>query len=172
VSRGATNLVGPTAGLCGLLNIKASGQINYHAPTEKSTTHGERSDQLQRTEEESRPGHKGAAKAAGVWLLGHTVYEVCSFRLEDRSVSSVTVKTAFLQGCGIPPRRLGDGRDRKRRRPRERNGVPRRNDPNRTDCRSLRTSYTARQRAGSTTTQRARNVPRTAREANKNHAPK
>jgi hypothetical protein len=41
VARGATNIVGPTAGLCGLLHGMASGRINYNAPTEKSTTHAE-----------------------------------------------------------------------------------------------------------------------------------
>jgi hypothetical protein len=50
----------------------------------------------------------GAAKAAGDWQLGPTVYEVCSFSLEDSSVTSVTVQTAFLGYRSIPYRRLGD----------------------------------------------------------------
>jgi hypothetical protein len=39
--------------------------------------------------------------------LEPTVYEVCSFRLEGSSVTSVTVQGAFNGGVGIPPRQPG-----------------------------------------------------------------
>jgi hypothetical protein len=70
------------------------------------------------------------------------------------------------------PRWLGDVGERHRSRHRRRNSVPRRNEHNRTDCGALRPSYTARHRSGSTTTHRARKVPRTARDATNYHAPK
>jgi hypothetical protein len=82
----------------------------------------------------------------------------------------VTVQRAYLGGGVIPPRRLGDGGAGHRSRPRGRNSVPRRNEPRRTDCRSLRTSYTARHRARSTTTHRPQKGPRTARKASNYHA--
>jgi hypothetical protein len=98
---------------------------------------------------------------------GPTDYEVCPILLQDRSITSVTVQWAFLGGGGIPPCRLGDGGARQRSRPRGRNRVPRRNEPSRTDCGALGPSYTARHRAGLTTTYRTRKVPRPAREATK-----
>jgi hypothetical protein len=75
---------------------KASDRINYQAPSEKSTTHGEGSDQLPLTEGNSRPRHTGVAEAAGPWRLGPTVYELCSFRLKDSSVTSATEKVRFI----------------------------------------------------------------------------
>jgi hypothetical protein len=74
-------------GSAGFLQVKASGRINYHAPSEKSTTHGEGSDQLPRTEGNSLRRHTGVAKAARDSRLGPTFYEVCSFRLKDSSVT-------------------------------------------------------------------------------------
>jgi hypothetical protein len=133
--------------------------------------HGEGCNQIPRTEGKSRPRHKGAAKPALDFRLGPTVYEVCSFRLKNRSVTSVTVQTAFLGGRSIIPRRLGDGGKRQLSRPRGRNCFPRRNEPSRTDCRSLRPSYTARHWVGSTKTHRPKEVKRTAREAANYHAP-
>jgi hypothetical protein len=44
------------------LHDKAKGRINYHSPTEKSNTHGEGSDQISRTEGNSRPRNTGAAQ--------------------------------------------------------------------------------------------------------------
>jgi hypothetical protein len=104
----------------------ASDLINYNTPTEKSTTHGEGSDQIPRTEGNSRPFRTGLAGAAGLLRLGPTVYELISFRLKVFSVTSVTVQRAFLLGGGKQPRRLGDGGSRHLSRPRGRNGVPRR----------------------------------------------
>jgi hypothetical protein len=75
-------------------------------------------------------------------------------------------------GGGIPPRRFGDGGARHLSRRRVRNCVPRCNEPSRTDCGSLRPSYTERHWAGSTTKHRPRKVPRTAREATNYHAQK
>jgi hypothetical protein len=165
VSRGATNIFGPTARLCGLPTWQGTGRINYNAPTEKSTTHGEGSNQLTRTEGDSPPRHTGAAKAAGDWRLGPTVYKVCSFRLEDSSFTSVTVQRRFSGAEVYRPRRLGECEERHRIRPRVRNSVPRRNEPSRTDCGALRPSYTVTHRAGSTRTHRPRIVPCKAREA-------
>jgi hypothetical protein len=56
-----------------LLHGKASGPINYLAPTAKSTTHGEGSDQLPRTEGNSHPRHTGIAEAAGTHGLCGTL---------------------------------------------------------------------------------------------------
>jgi hypothetical protein len=103
VSLGATNQVRLTAGLCGLPTSQGIGPDQLHAPPEKSTTNGERRAQLTRTEGNSRPRHSGAANAAGDWRLRPTVYKVCSFRLEDSSVTSVTLQTSFLGGGGITP---------------------------------------------------------------------
>jgi hypothetical protein len=108
MSRGPTNLLGPNAALCGHPHGKESGRINYHAPTEKSTTHGEGSDQLQRTEGSSRPRYKGVVKAAGHWQLRQTVYVLCSFRLEVSSVTSETVQRAFGGSDCIQP--VGSGK--------------------------------------------------------------
>jgi hypothetical protein len=149
-----------------------SGRINYNAPTEKRTTHGEGSDQIPRTVGNSRPRHTGVAEAAGALRLGPTVYKVRSFLLKDSSVTSVTIQMAFLRGGRNPPRRLGDGGAGIRSGPRGRNSVPRRNEPSRSDCWSLAPSSTGIHRAGSTTTQRPRKVPRMAREATKYNAPK
>jgi hypothetical protein len=104
--------------------------------------------------------------------LGPTVSELYSFRLKDRSVSSVTVQMAFLVGGGIRIRLLGYGGARQRRRPRGRDDLSRRNEPSRYDCAAPRPSYTARHWAGSTTTHRRRKVTRTLREATNYHAPK
>jgi hypothetical protein len=123
-------------------------RINYHTPTEKSKTHGLGSDQIQRTEVNSLPRHSGVAEASGPWRLGPTVYVVYSFRIKCCSVTSVTVQMAFLLGGGIPPRRFGDCGARHRSCLRGRNGVRQRNEPSRTDCGSIRPSYTARHRAG------------------------
>jgi hypothetical protein len=150
---------------------KASGRIYYNAPTEKSTTYGKGSHQLPRTEGYSRPRHTGVDKAAGHWRLGPTEYEACSFILEDRSVTSVKVQTAFLRDGCIPLRRIGEGGARHHSPPRGRNSIPLRNEPSRTDCGALRPSYTTRHRAGSTTTHRPRKGPRTARESTNYHAP-
>jgi hypothetical protein len=40
--------------------------------------------------------------------LGPTVYKVCSFRLKDSSVTSVTLQSAIFVGGRIPPLRLGN----------------------------------------------------------------
>jgi hypothetical protein len=149
----------------------ASGRINYNAPTEKSNTHVEGSDQIPRTVGNSRPSHTGVAEAAGHLGLGPKVYELCSFGLKYFSVSTVTVEKAFLLGGGTPPSWLVDGGSRNLTRPRGRKGIPRRNEHSRTDCGALRLSYTVRHRAGSTTTHRPRKVRRLAREATKYHAP-
>jgi hypothetical protein len=147
VSRGATNLVGPTAGLFGLPTRQGIGPDQLALTDEKSTTHGEARVLLPRTVGNSRPRHTAVAEAAGAWRLGPKVYELCPFPLKDSSVTSVTVERAFLGGGGIPPRRLVDCGVRHRSRPRGRKCVPRRNEPSRTDCRALRPSYTARHRA-------------------------
>jgi hypothetical protein len=105
------------------LHENASGRINYNAPTEKITRHGEGSDQLTHTVLNSRPRHTGVSEAAGAWRMGTRVYELCSFRLMDSSVTLVTLQRAFLLGGRIPPLRLGDGVSRHLCRPRERNCV-------------------------------------------------
>jgi hypothetical protein len=84
------------------LHGKASCPINYHAPTGKSTTQGEGSGQLPRTEGNGHPRNTGVAVAAGSLLPGPTLYEVCSFRLKDSSVTSLMVQKAFLGGGVIP----------------------------------------------------------------------
>jgi hypothetical protein len=165
MSRGATILVGPLRASAAFLNGKASGRINYKGPTEKSTRHGERSDQLPRTEGNSRPRHTGVAEAAGHWRLLPKIYELSNFCQKVCSVTSVTVQRAIIVGGCIPPRRFGEGGARHLIRHRLRNCVPRRNEPSRTECGSLGPSYTARHRAGSTKTHRPRKEPRTAREA-------
>jgi hypothetical protein len=124
------------------------------------------------TEVNSRPHHTGVAEPAGLLRLGPTVYDLCSFRLKDSSVTSVTLQRAFLLGGSIPPRRIGDGGARHRRRRRVRNNVPSSNDPSRTVCGVLRPSTPGWNRAGSTKTHRLRKVPRTAREATNYQAPK
>jgi hypothetical protein len=101
------------------------------------------------------PGHHTAAAPGGG---------------KDSSVTSVTVQRRISGAAVYSPRRLGDRGAGHRSRPRGRNSVPRRNEPRRTDCRSLRPSYTARHRARSTTTHRPQKVPRTAREATNYHA--
>jgi hypothetical protein len=88
-----------------------------------------------------------ATLAAGNLRLGPTVYELSSFCRKDFSVTSVTVQRASLLGGGIPSRRQGDGLSRHLSRPRGRNAFPRRNEPSRTDCGSLRPSYMGRHRA-------------------------
>jgi hypothetical protein len=108
----------------------------------------------------------------GLWRLGPKVYVLCSFRLKDNSVTSVTIQKTLLGGDSILPRRHGDGGARQRSRPLGRNVVPLRNEPSRTDCGALRPSYTARHRAGSTRIQRPIKGPRTARETTNYHAPK
>jgi hypothetical protein len=87
----------------------ASGRINYNAATEKSTTQGEGSDQQPRIVGKSRPRHTGVAEAAGDFRLGPTFYELCSFHLKDRSVTSATVQWAFAGAAVFRPRRLGEG---------------------------------------------------------------
>jgi hypothetical protein len=114
---GEAYLVGRTAGLCGLPTLQGIGPDQLYRPTEKSNTHGEGSVQLPRTEGNSRPRHTWVAEAAVALRLGPTVYELCSSRLKDSSVTSVTVQRAFFEGGGVPPRRLGDGGARKRSRP-------------------------------------------------------
>jgi hypothetical protein len=57
--------------------------------------HGEGSDQLPRTEGNSRPRHKGVVEAAADLRLGPTVYELCSFIFKDRSVTSVTLQSVL-----------------------------------------------------------------------------
>jgi hypothetical protein len=148
VSRGATNIFGLTAGLCGL-------------PTQQ----GIGPDQLKRTEGYSRPRHTGVDKAARHWRLRPTDYLVCSFLLKVSSFTTVTVHRAFHGGAVYSPRRIGDGRGRQRSRPRGRKSGPLCNEHSRTDSVVLRPSYTRRNRAGSTKTHRARKVTRTAREA-------
>jgi hypothetical protein len=51
VSRGATNLVGPTAGLCGLPTRQDTGPDQLKLTDREKYTHDEGSDQLPRTEE-------------------------------------------------------------------------------------------------------------------------
>jgi hypothetical protein len=68
------------------------GPDQLPAPKEKSTTHGQVSDQQPRTEGNSRPRHTGVEKAPADRRLGPTVYEVCYIRLKDSSVTSVTVQ--------------------------------------------------------------------------------
>jgi hypothetical protein len=152
-------------GSAAFLQVMASGRFNYNAPTERSTTHGEGSDQIPRTVGNSRPRHTGVAEADRNWRQGPTAFELFSFRLRDSSVTSVTVQRAFSLGGRILPRRLGEGRARHRSQPRGRNSVPRRNDHSMIDSGALRPSYTSRHRAGSTTTHQPRKVPRTATEA-------
>jgi hypothetical protein len=120
VSRGVTNLVGPTAGLSGRPTRQGTCPDQEQSTDLESTTHGEGSDQLTRTQANSSPRHTGVEKAAGDWRMGPTVFEVCSFRLKDSSVTSVTIKIAFLWGIGIPPRRIGVGGAGNPSRPRER----------------------------------------------------
>jgi hypothetical protein len=148
------------------------GWINYNAPSEKSTTHGDGSDQLTRTEGNSRPRHSEVAETAGPLRLGSKLCESCSFRLKDSSVTSMTVQRAFHGGGGIRHPTTRGSRARLRSRPLGRNNFPRRNELIRTDCGALKPSNKARQRAGSTTTHQAKNIPRTAREATNYHAPK
>jgi hypothetical protein len=82
VSLGPTNLVAPTAELCGLPTMQGIGPDQLQLTERKSTTNGEGSYQLPRTEGNSRPRHKGAAKAARDWRLGPTDYELCSSGLK------------------------------------------------------------------------------------------
>jgi hypothetical protein len=125
-------------GSAAFLHGKASGRINYNAPTEKSTTDGKGSDQLPRTEENSRPRHTGVDKAARNFRLGPTASEACSLLLVDSSVPSATVQIAFDGGGCIPSLSARGGRARQRSRPRGRKRFPRRNEPKRTDCGALR----------------------------------
>jgi hypothetical protein len=117
VARGATNLVGSNANSAAFLHWKASGRINYNAPSEKNTTLGEGSVQLTSTELSSRPGHTGASKTARDMRLGPTVYLVGFFRRKDSSVTSVTVLRRFSGAAVYRPRRIGDGGERNRIRP-------------------------------------------------------
>jgi hypothetical protein len=153
------------------LHGNASDRINYNAPNEKRTTNGEGIDKLTRTDGNCSPRHTGVAEAAGDLRLGPTVYKVGSFRLKASSVTSVTEQSAFVGGGSIPPCRFGESGPRHCRRPWGRNTVPRRNEPSRSYCGALTPSYTGRHRAGSTTTQRPRKLPRTAREATNYLAP-
>jgi hypothetical protein len=57
-------------GSAAFLHGKASGRINYPAPTEKSKTHGKGCEQLPRTEVNSRPRHTGVEKPAVDWRPG------------------------------------------------------------------------------------------------------
>jgi hypothetical protein len=172
VSRGAMNLVLPTARICGLPTRQGIGPDQLHSTERKRTTHGEGIDQPPFTEGKSRPRHTGVAEAAGAWRLRPTVYEIFSFRLKDSSVTSVTVKMAFHWcGCIPPPsaRRLFRTTPQT---PLGRDSVPRRNEPSRTDCGVLRPSYTSSHRAGTTTTHQPRKEPRTAMEASNCHSQK
>jgi hypothetical protein len=103
---------------------------NYHAPKEISVreTRGSR----------RRPG-------IGGW---ETVYELCSFRLKDSLVTSVTVQIAFFGGGGIRNPSVRGRRGTRPQPPRRRISVPQRNEPSRTEFGSLPPSYTARHRAG------------------------
>jgi hypothetical protein len=65
--------------------------------------HGERNDQLPRTEGKSRQRLTGVDKAAGHGRLGPTVYMVCHFNLKDSTITSMTVQRAFPGGSSIPP---------------------------------------------------------------------
>jgi hypothetical protein len=67
------------------------------------------SDQIPGTEGNRRPRYTGVAEAAGLWRMGTTVYHLISFCRKEVAVSSVTEQRAFILGCGIQPRRLGDG---------------------------------------------------------------
>jgi hypothetical protein len=171
VSSGATNLLGPTAGLCRLPARQGIGTDQVKLTAQKSTTHGEGSDQLPRNEGTSRPRHTGVDKTAWHWRLGPTVYEVCSFRLKDSSVTTVAVQIAFLRGVILPPSARGR-RGSTSQPPPGADSVSRRNEASGTDCGALPNSYTARHRTGSTTMHRGRKVPRTTREATNYHAPK
>jgi hypothetical protein len=78
VSRGVTNIVGPTAGPCGLPTWQGIG-LDHLPRTEQEKYHAQReSDQLSRTEGKSRPRRKGAAKAARVFRFLPKVYELFS----------------------------------------------------------------------------------------------
>jgi hypothetical protein len=103
VSRGATNLVGPTEGLCGLPTRQGFGPDQLPCTDREKYTDVKGSDQQPRTDGNSRPRHTGVDKAAGNFRLGPTVYELCSDRLKDSSVTSATVQRAFIVGGGIPP---------------------------------------------------------------------
>jgi hypothetical protein len=134
MSRGATNILGLTAGFCGLPTRQGIGPDQLPR-TDREKYHARRgNDQIPRTEGNSRSRQTGAAKAAGAFRLGPTVYKVWSFRLKDISVTSVTVQSAFIGGGVIQPRRIGDGGAQHRSRPRGRNTVPRRKELSRTDC--------------------------------------
>jgi hypothetical protein len=84
----------------------------------------------------------GVAEEAELWRLGPKVYELCSFRLKDSSVTSMTVQRSFIVGGAIPPRRFVDAGERHRHRPRGRKFFPRCKEPSRSDCGALRPSYT------------------------------
>jgi hypothetical protein len=85
LSRGATNLVGPTACLCGLSTRQGIVPDQLKLTDREKYTHGEGSDQLPRTEINSGPRHKGVAESVGPWRLEPKVYELCYFRLKDFS---------------------------------------------------------------------------------------
>jgi hypothetical protein len=172
VSRGATNLVRPTAGLCGLPKRQGIGPDHLQR-TDREKYHarrGKRPTTMHRKKEPSAP--HGGREWAWFCRLATTVCELCSFRLKESSVTSVKVQSAFLWCSCIPPRRFEDGGAIQRSRPRGRNSFPRGNEPSRTDCGALRSSNTARHRTGSINTHRARKVKRMAREATNKHAPK
>jgi hypothetical protein len=148
VSSCATNLFGPTAGLCGLPTRQGTGSDQLQR-TEREKYHARRGKRPNTTHRRKYPSaHTGAAKAAGDWRLGRTVYEVYSLLPENSSVASVNVQTAYLGGRIIQPRRLGDCGARQRSRPRGRNSGPRCNEHRWTDCGDLRPSYTGWHRAG------------------------
>jgi hypothetical protein len=152
VSRGATNLVVPTAGLCGLPTRQGTGsyQLERTDPEKYHALRGKQPTTTHRRKWPSAPhGGRGWDWA---WRQGPTVYELCSFRLKDSSVTSVTLQRAFAGGAQFRPRGFGDGGARHGSRPRGRNRFTRRNDPSRTDCGALRPPYTARHWAGSTNT--------------------
>jgi hypothetical protein len=91
VSRGATNLVGLIAGLWGLPTREGIEPDQLQRTDREKDHNGEETDQLPRTEGNCRPRHTGVAEAAGELRLSPTVYKLCSFRLKDISVTSVTI---------------------------------------------------------------------------------
>jgi hypothetical protein len=167
-----TNLVGPTAGHCGL-PTRQGINLDQLPRTEREKYHARRGKRTSTTHRKKEPSATLGSREGGSGL------SVCTKGLRVRLLLSKGILSHFSDGTmGFSRGRRYTGPSARGRRgttpqpPRWRNSVPRRNEPSRTDCGALRPLYAARHRAGSTSTHRARNVPRTAREANKYYAPK
>jgi hypothetical protein len=138
VSRVSTNLVGPIGGLCGLPTREGIG------PDQLQRTESEKYNARRRKRPSTMHRRKYPSATHGVrgggrgFAAAPTVFEVCSFRLKDSSVTSVTVQKRFSGAAVFLPRRLEEGGARQRSRPRGRNSVPRCNEHSRTVCGALR----------------------------------